>query len=59
MNRLTVFALEDIVNQLDPHFQRVLTEIGFADLAVNEEAAAEQALRLLASDGIKGDCREI
>jgi hypothetical protein len=41
------FSLEDIVNQLDPHFQRVLTEIGFADLGVNEEAAAEQALHCL------------
>ena len=41
------FSLEDIVNQLDPHFQRVLTEIGFAELAVHEEAAAEQALNCL------------
>ena len=41
------FSLEDVVNQLEPHFQRVLTEIGFADLGVNEEAAAEQALNCL------------
>jgi DNA primase len=41
------FSLEDVVNRLEPHFQRVLTEIGFAELAVNEEAAAEQALNCL------------
>ena len=35
------------MNQLEPHFQRVLTEIGFGELPVNEEAAAEQALNCL------------
>jgi DNA primase len=41
------FSLEDIVNQLEPHYQRVLTEISFAELAVKEESAAEQALNCL------------
>jgi DNA primase len=41
------FALEDIVNQLDPHFQRILTEIGFGDLLIDEEGAAEQAVNCL------------
>jgi DNA primase len=41
------FSLEGVMSQLEPHFQRVLTEIGFAELAVQEEAAAEQALHCL------------
>jgi DNA primase len=41
------FSLEGVMNQLDAHFQRVLTEIGFAELAVKEETAAEQALHCL------------
>jgi DNA primase len=45
--RVRSFSLEDVVNQLEPHFQRVLTEIGFAELAVKEEAAPEQALNCL------------
>jgi DNA primase len=38
------FCLEDIVNQLEPHFQRILTEIGFGELPVSEEGAAGQAV---------------
>jgi DNA primase len=41
------FSLEDVMNQLDPHSQRVLTEIGFAELAVAAENAADQALNCL------------
>jgi DNA primase len=41
------FALEDIVNQLEPHFQRILTEIGFGELAISEEDAAGQAVNCL------------
>jgi DNA primase len=41
------FALEDIVNQLEPHFQRILTEIGFGELAISEDAAAGQAVNCL------------
>ena len=51
------FALEDIVNQLDPHFQRILTEIGFGELPVSEEGAAGQAvdcLRALETKAIDG-----
>jgi DNA primase len=38
------FSLEDIVNQLEPHFQRILTEVGFSELPINEEGAAAQAV---------------
>ncbi len=38
------FSLEDIVNQLEPHFQRIVTEIGFGELPVAEEGAAAQAI---------------
>jgi DNA primase len=38
------FSLEDIVNQLEPHFQRIVTEIGFGELPVGEEGAAAQAV---------------
>ena len=41
------FSLEDIVNQLEPHFQRILTEIGFGELPVAEDGAAAQALDCL------------
>ena len=41
------FSLEDIVNQLEPHFQRILTEIGFGELPVSEEGAAGQAVDCL------------
>jgi DNA primase len=41
------FSLEDIVNQLEPHFQRILTEIGFGELPVSEEGAAGQAIDCL------------
>jgi len=41
------FSLEDIVNQLEPHFQRILTEIGFSELPVDEEGAAGQAVNCL------------
>jgi DNA primase len=41
------FSLQEVVNQLEPHFQRILTEISFAELAVNEESAAAQALNCL------------
>jgi DNA primase len=41
------FSLEDIVNQLEPHFQRILTEIGFGELPVSEEGAAGQAVNCL------------
>jgi len=41
------FSLEDIMNQLDPHFQRILTEIGFGELPVSEENAAGQAVNCL------------
>lgn len=38
------FSLEDIVNQLEPHYQRILTEIGFGELPVGEDGAAAQAV---------------
>jgi DNA primase len=41
------FSLEDIVNQLDPHFQRILTEIGFGELPISEDGAAGQAVNCL------------
>lgn len=41
------FSLEEVVNQLEPHFQRILTEISFADLPVGEEGAAGQAVDCL------------
>jgi DNA primase len=41
------FSLEDIVNQLEPHFQRILTEIGFGELPISEEDAAGQAMDCL------------
>ena len=41
------FSLEEIVNQLEPHFQRILTEISFAELPVDEEGAAGQAVDCL------------
>ena len=41
------FSLEDIVNQLEPHFQRILTEIGFGELPVGEDGAAAQAMDCL------------
>jgi DNA primase len=41
------FSLEHIVNQLEPHFQRILTEIGFGELPVSEESAAGQAVNCL------------
>lgn len=41
------FSLEDIVNQLEPHFQRILTEIGFGELPVSEEGAGAQAVDCL------------
>jgi hypothetical protein len=41
------FSLEDIVNQLEPHFQRILTEIGFGELPVSEEGASAQAVDCL------------
>ena len=41
------FSLEDIVNQLEPHFQRILTEIGFGEIPVNEEGASAQAVNCL------------
>jgi DNA primase len=53
------FSLDDIVNQLEPHFQRVLTEIGFSELPVNEEGAAGQAvncLRALEAKDIATQC---
>ena len=40
-------ALEEIVNQLEPHFQRLLTEISFAELPVSEEGAVGQAVDCL------------
>ena len=51
------FAVEDIINQLEPHFQRILTEIGFGELPVSEEGAAGQAvdcLRALEAKAIDG-----
>jgi DNA primase len=53
------FALEDIVNQLDPHFQRVLTEIGFGELPVSEEGAAGQAVDCLRALEAKAIAAEI
>jgi DNA primase len=41
------FSLDAVMNQVEPHFQRVLTEIGFAELPVHEGAAADQALNCL------------
>jgi DNA primase len=52
-------ALEQVVNQLEPHLQRILTEISFADLPMPEEGAAEQALhclRALEAKGISTQC---
>jgi DNA primase len=56
------FAMEDIVNQLEPHFQRVLTEIGFGELAISEEGAAGQAvncLRALETKAIDSQTEEL
>jgi hypothetical protein len=51
------FSVDDIINQLDPHFQRIFTEIGFGELPVSEEGAAGQAvdcLRALEAKAIDG-----
>ncbi len=45
--QLRHFSLEDIVHQLDQHFQRVLEEIGFGELPINEDAAPAQAIDCL------------
>jgi DNA primase len=53
------FSLEDIVSQLEPHFQRILTEIGFGELPVSEEGAAGQAvncLRAMEAKDIASQC---
>jgi DNA primase len=53
------FSLEAVVNQLEAHFQRILTEIGFAELPVQDDGAAEQALhclRALEAKGIAAQC---
>jgi DNA primase len=53
------FSFTEIVNQLEPHLQRILTEISFAELAVNAEGAANQAvncLRALESKNIDNQC---
>jgi DNA primase len=53
------FSLAEIVSQLEPHLQRILTEIGFAELAVNAEGAADQAvncLRALEAKNLANQC---
>lgn len=56
------FSLEALASRLEPRLQRIVTDLSFSDIAVDESRAAEQALeclRALEAKSIDAECEAL
>jgi DNA primase len=56
------FSLDRVMDSLDAHLQRIVTEIGFAESGMTEDHAPEQALhclKLLEAKSVQAKCQDL